>query len=200
MNISASHKEKMPRHFFWTLALISGFMAALYASDGQCRDTDQKNAGISEALPIHIESDTMEAFKDNLLVEFSGNVVATQDDLEIRADSIKIFFTGSGSQSEPDTKSPAPEIKEIVAQGRVRCLTAQRQALADKAVYTTKDQALVLTGKKVKLSEGSNQVTGEKLTLLIQQNRVVMESKTSGRVRASFAPANASSTASANGS
>ncbi len=197
MNISASHKDKMLPHFFWPLALIFGFMAVWHVSGAQCRETDEKNAGIPTAQPIHIESDTMEARRETSMLAFSGNVIAVQEGMEIRADSIKIFFDGAATQSEPIDKFPDPgppgveesRIKKIVAQGRVRCLTGRRQVFADKAVYTANDQTLELTGKKVKLAEGGNEVTGEKLTLFIPQNRVVMESKTKGRVRASFSPA-----------
>ncbi len=200
MNISTNHRDKTLRHFSRTLVLIFGFVLIWHTTDGQCRETTPKGAKVPAFLPIDIESDTMEARQENSMVEFSGNVIATQDGLEIRADSIKFFFDSPGSWQKPEAEDPAPRIKKIVSEGHVHCLTGQRQAMADKAVYTTYDQALVLTGKKVTLMEGNNQVTGEKLTLFIQQNRAIMESKTRGRVRASFSPAGASLPGNTNGS
>ncbi len=191
MNTSADNKNRMVRIFFRALVLLASFMAVVYSSSVQGQVTDQKNPGMPMDLPIHIESDTMEARQEDATVEFSGNVVAAQEDLEIRADSIKIFFQNARSQPKPAPKDTGFQIEKIVSTGHVHCVTGQRQAFADKAVYTSSDQILVMTGSKVKLMEGANEVTGEKLTLFIPQNRAVMESNTRGRVRASFTPARA---------
>ncbi|WP_291345988.1 LptA/OstA family protein [Desulfobacula sp.] len=133
--------------------------------------------------PLHVISDKMIAQKDASMVEFIGNVKATRLDSIVFADSIKIYFVDNDKDS-----SAQSNVKKIVSIGNVRYTAGERKAFADKAVYTTHDEMLVLTGKSPKLITGSSFVTGKKITLFRNQDKVVVESDGTKKVEAFFNP------------
>lgn len=140
--------------------------------------------------PLHIVSDRMIAQRDNAMVEFTGNAKATRTDSVLLADSIKIYFSETGDQpSGPDPKNKQQgNIRQIIATGHVNYTSGDRKAFADKAVYTTADDTLILTGEAPKLVTGTSFVTGKKITLFRNQDRVLVESDGNKRVEALFNP------------
>ena len=135
--------------------------------------------------PLHIVSDKMIAKKDASMVEFVGNVKATRLDSVVFADSIKIYFVDDST----DKDSPAQSnVKKIVSTGNVRYIDGDQKAFADKMVYTTHDEVMILTGKSPKLITGSSFVTGKKITLFRNQDKVIVESDGTKRVEAFFNP------------
>ena len=139
----------------------------------------------SKQAPLHVVSDKMVAQKDTSVVEFIGNVKATQKDSIVFADSIKIYFVDDNKDKGSGTQS---NVKKIVSTGNVKYTAGERKAFADKAVYTTKDEILILTGKSPKLITGSSFVTGKKITLFRLQDKVIVESDGTKRVEAFFNP------------
>ena len=136
---------------------------------------------------LYIVSDKMIAKKDTSMVEFIGNVKVTRDDSIILANSIKIYFADDNT----DKNSPAQSnIEKIISIGNVRYTAGDQKAFADKAVYTAHDEILVLTGKSPKLITGSSFVTGKKITLFRNQDKVIVESDGTKRVEAFFNPEN----------
>lgn len=141
--------------------------------------------------PLEIESDKMIAQKEMNLVEFTGNVKAVQEGSTLLADSIKIYFNGSDTKNKNNSQdSSQANINKIVSTGNVRYSDGERKAFADKAVYTTDDEILVLTGKTVKLLTGPNFVEGRKVTLFRKSDKVIVESGEAKRVQAQFNPEN----------
>ncbi len=135
--------------------------------------------------PLHIVSDQMVAQRDTSMVEFIGNAKATREDSIVFADSIKIYFENDTKNNDRKTQN---NIKKIVSTGNVRYTAGERKAFADKAVYTTKDEILILTGESPKLITGSSFVTGKKITLFRLQDKVLVESDGSKKVEAFFNP------------
>ena len=136
-------------------------------------------------VPLHIVSDQMIAQKDTSMVEFIGNARATREDSIVFADSIKIYFEDENTDKSRNAQN---NIKKIVSTGNVRYTAGERKAFADKAVYTTKDEILILTGNSPKLITGSSFVTGKKITLFRLQDKVLVESDGTKRVEAFFNP------------
>jgi lipopolysaccharide export system protein LptA len=133
--------------------------------------------------PLHVTSDKMIAHKDTSMVEFIGNVKATREDAVFFADSIKIFI------HSPETKKQGQtDLKQIIATGNVEYTAGERKAFADKAVYTTEDEILILTGKSAKLITGKSHITGNKITLFRNEDRAIVESDGKTRVQAVFNP------------
>ena len=135
--------------------------------------------------PLHIVSDKMTAQKNTSMVEFVGNVKVTREDSIIFADSIKIYLTDDNTDKDNPAQS---NVKKIIATGNVKYTDGDQKGFADKAVYTTWDEVLVLTGKSPKLITGSNFVTGKKITLFRNQDKVIVESDGTKRVEAFFKP------------
>lgn len=133
--------------------------------------------------PLHVTSDKMIAHKDTSMVEFVGNVKATREDAIIFADSIKIFIHTAETKKEGQT-----DLKQIIATGNVKYTAGERKAFADKAVYTTQDEILILTGESAKLITGKSHVTGNKITLFRNEDRAIVESDGKNRVQAIFNP------------
>ncbi len=135
--------------------------------------------------PLHVVSDKMTAQEQSSMVEFSGNVKAVLEDSTVFADSIKIYFNDDKKKEESAAQS---SVKKIISTGNVKYISKERKAFADKAVYTTKDEILILTGNSPKLITGSSFVTGTKITLFRNQDKVIVESDGAKRVEALFNP------------
>ena len=144
----------------------------------------QTSKDVSEQ-PLHVVSDKMIAQKSSSMVEFIGNVKAIQQDSTILADSIKIYFIDDKKKKETNAET---NVKKIVSTGNVEYTSGDRKAFADKAVYTTIDEILILTGKSPKLITGSSFVTGKKITLFRNPDKVLVESDSTKRVEALFNP------------
>ncbi|PIE61936.1 MAG: hypothetical protein CSA29_00780 [Desulfobacterales bacterium] len=130
---------------------------------------------------LKVISDKMIAEQNAGVVEFIGNVKATQQDSTLVADSVRIFL--KASESKQDNLS---NIKKMVATGNVEYTAGDRKAMADKAVYTIADEVLVLTGKAPKLLTGNSWISGKKITLFRLDGRVMVESDRTKRVQAVF--------------
>jgi lipopolysaccharide export system protein LptA len=137
----------------------------------------------SQKNQFHVVSDKMVAQKDTSMVEFIGHVKATSADSVVYADSIKIYFMDEGKNTEAQNN-----VKKIISTGNVKYTAGERNAIADKAVYTTRDRVLVLTGTAPKLITGSSFVTGKKITLFRENDKVIVESDGTKRVEAFFNP------------
>jgi len=136
--------------------------------------------------PIHITSDKMTAEKGSSMVEFIGNVEATQEDSILLADSMKVYFM---SDKEKNKKKEAHgNITKIVSTGNVRYTAGDRKAFADEAIYTTADDVLILKGTAPKLMQGTSFVTGKKITYYRKQDKVIVESEGPKRVEALLNP------------
>ena len=174
------------RSFFAALVCVlfffsvpAGFAKTASPSDDKTPAADKKTADI----PLHVTSDKMIAHKDTSMVEFIGNVKATREDAIFFADSIKIFIHSAETKKQGQT-----DLKQIIATGNVEYSAGERKAFADKAVYTTEDEILILTGKSAKLITGKSHVTGNKITLFRNQDRAIVESDGKTRVQAVFNP------------
>ncbi len=177
----SSYFVTIPKSIFsLTLLIIS--LALLFIFNPALAHSETK---FDKEIPTYVVSDKMIAQKDTSMVEFIGNVKATRNDSTILADSIKIFFTQTDNAKE-DT--PQNNVKKIVSTGNVRYSEGERKAFADQAIYTVKDEILVLTGKSPKLVTGSSFVTGKKITLFRNQEKVIVESDGTQRVEALFNP------------
>ena len=171
--------NKSALNFFLSFFLIG--TALLWQTDTARPQTENT----SNRTPLHVISDKMIARKDTSMVEFIGNVKATHFSSVVYAASIKIYFVTDNKGKANDAQT---NIKKIISTGNVRYLAGERKAFADKAVYTTQDEILVLTGKSPKLITGSSYVTGKKITLYRNQDKVIVESDGTKRVEALFNP------------
>ena len=177
VKISISYKSIQKYLFLLTLAYFALFLTS---NSGLAETSKEKNQ-----KPIHVVSDKMTSEEKSSMVEFSGNVKAVMEDSTLFADSIQIYFNDNKKEKESAAQS---SVKKIISTGNVKYISKERKALADKAVYTTKDEILILTGKSPKLITGSSFVTGTKITLFRKEDKVIVESDGAKRVEALFNP------------
>ncbi len=181
MKILTSHN---PAPSFFTVIICVLFFCLFFISGVTFAKTPNQsdNKKIADKT-LHVISDKMVAQKDTSMVEFIGNVKATREDSIIFADSIKIFIHSAETKKEGQS-----DLKKIIATGNVEYIAGERKAFADKAVYTTEDEILILTGKSPRLITGDSHVTGKKITLFRNEDRVMVESDGETRVQAVFNP------------
>ena len=128
--------------------------------------------------PLRITSEQLEADNKNSVIIFSGNVVAKQGNMTIYADAARVYY---------EKKEEGNEIREIVATGNVKIQEADRLAVAQNAVFMNSEQKIVLTGQP-KVWQGKDMVSGEKITILLEENKSFVESGPERRVEVILYP------------
>ena len=113
--------------------------------------------------PIAITSARMEATKLGDKVTFIGEVTLKKEDITLYADTLTVFY---------NTRTKG--LREIEALGNVVVRREGRVALADKAVYYSRDEKIVLTGD-ARIIENENQLGGERITLFVRDDRSIVE-------------------------
>ncbi len=139
----------------------------------------------SESSPIQIKSDSLVARNDANYAEFIGNVSTAQGTTLITSERLKIFFG-----SEPDQKrkkdNPQESIKKVVASQNVVIRMENRTAYTAEAEYTPSSKIIVLSGPNSRVVSGNNYVIGEKITVYVNEDRVVVERSKEKQVEAVF--------------
>jgi len=134
---------------------------------------------------IHITADKLISSTNDNRAEFIGNVKVKQGETQIDADRLQIFFSkASGSESA----SPEQSLERLVASGNVKIIVDNRLAVANKAVYKTKERLLTLTGPGAKITSGENTISGETITFYRDDGRFTVDGGTGGRVEAVILP------------
>lgn len=174
-----------------TLSIVAILAAFALAAPGLLRGQDSRSQWLKEGgnKPIEIVSDRLDAYREKNLVEFSGNVVATQGERVIRSDSLMLYFK-SKADGPAAAKGPADkagDIDRIVSKGNVRITEGDRIVTGEQAVYDADGQRIVVTGNPV-MREGGNVVTGDRVIVLLNENRGIVESAEGRRVSATIYP------------
>jgi len=78
----------------------------------------------------------------------------------MKCDKLYIFFNSTNS------------VESIVATGSVKVWQENRVAVCDKAVYTEKSGAIVMTGH-AKLQQGKNLVQGKEIKIFVNSQKVI---------------------------
>ncbi|MCK9390354.1 MAG: hypothetical protein M0Q01_02140 [Syntrophales bacterium] len=141
--------------------------------------------------PVHITSDTLEAFNDERLIVFSGNAVAVQGDKVIRSDKLLVYYkksTDEGKESKTAGIGQGGDLDRIEAKGPVRITQLKKIVTGDEAVYYQDDQKIIVNGNAV-MREGPNIVKGDRITVLLDENRGIVEAPVKKRVTATIYPA-----------
>lgn len=126
--------------------------------------------------PVEVSADRLEFNDDAKLLVFTGNAVATQNDVTIHGDRLTVKYVGENR-----------EIEQVVAEGDVRIIQADRIATGAKAILFRADGRVVLTGNP-KVTQGDNFVQGQEITIFLNDKRSVVSGGSGGRVNAVFTP------------
>ena len=126
--------------------------------------------------PIHVVSDRLEADQAGKEVRFIGNVVARQGDVVMYAQEMRLVYDG-------ETR----EVERVVASGDVRIVQGDRVATGQQGILFNAEKKMVLTGEP-KLFQGENSVSGDEVTVYLQEERSTVSSAEGSRVQAIFHP------------
>ena len=146
--------------------------------------------------PIRIAADRLEA--DNTLrsVRFIGNVVAVQDQAVLHADLIVLRYTGASENEDSDKSKGILEampgrqggaIDSLVATGRVTLIHKNRKAVCSQALYKEASRTITLTGEP-KLWQGMDYLSGSKIVLNLESEKVQVTGRGTSRVNAQIMP------------
>ncbi len=155
------------------LALLVFIPFFLVASAGAA----QTFSGLQADQPVEVTSARLEVFQAERKTVFSGDVVATQGDFVLNAKKLTVFFNADQSQ-----------VERMEAVGQVKITQQGRIATADKAIFKQPEQVLELQGN-AQLQQGENRIVGDEITVYLKENRSVVKSSGSGRVKALIIPA-----------
>ena len=121
----------------------------------------QDGVQISFGQSLRLDGTSIEVTADQLSVdqtsgatEFTGNVLAVQDEMRIAAQAIRLEYT-------PGAREGTQRISRLVASGGVTMVTPTEALEARDAVYSLDAQTLEMTGD-VMLVQGPNMLSGER--------------------------------------
>lgn len=183
-------------------AVISGLLvfapAGVLAQEG----TALNGLKLSDSKePVAIDAGKMEVRDKEGLIILTGSVAVRQGDIILRAGRMQVHTAkpadggdkakgGIGGLSGAGLN--AGGIEKIDVDGKVYLKSGTQVATGDAGTYDAKSQTMVLTGKKVVLSDGDNIASGCKLIANTQTGKAFLESckGQAGRVSIILSPKN----------
>ena len=154
------------------------FLAILWllASPGQ--------TAVAKGEPVHIVSDSLEAYQQQQKVVFIGHVVAKQGELTIRGERMTVFYLKEGNPQSNEERL-AGKIERVVVDGNVHITQKKVVATGEHVVYFSEENKIVLTGKP-RVEQGKDFIQGDKITLFLDSDKSVVEGGPSGPVEATI--------------
>ncbi len=174
-----------------TLVILIAFLLAAVVQTAHAKNGFKEQFGSKKSGPIHVVSDRLEAYNEQKMAVFIGNVVATEGDKVIKSDQLYIFYKQDEDKAKakksPKANDEAGDLDRIEAKGNVRVTQGTKIITGEHAVYLNDDQKITVTGNPV-MKDGANTVKGDKIIFLLDENRGIVESSGQSRVTAVFYP------------
>lgn len=168
------------------LSTLIGVFVWAHATAG-ASETIDPNVKNNPNKEIRITADKLFAEIDAGVIEFVGNVKATQAETVVSADRLKIIYTPDAVKGQTNVLKPA-SIEKIIASGHVKINYNNIIAETDEAEYTIKSEVLVLKGEQSTLTQEGHSIIGTKFTLHRTDGKITVESSAKNRVKAVFQP------------
>ena len=130
----------------------------------------------SKRDPISVSSDGLEFDYRTRVITYKGSVEVTQGDIKMQSDTLRVVLDDRAEN----------RVKEVVAEGSVRVSKGTRWATGGRAEFDQAKQTVVLSNDAV-VHDGSNEVSGDRIVVYLNENRSVVEGG-NGRVRAVLFP------------
>lgn len=188
----------MPRQkiTFWLYVLGAFCLSPLPLSAQQ-----HTSAKPDASEPIEVVSDTLEVFQPEQRAIFTGNVIATQGNVNMRAEKMTVFYhTKESKNTEADTGEHGAKeaaigegIYKIEAEKNVFFSSPTETAQGDAGIYEVDKDIITLYGN-VFLTRAGNVLQGTKMIYNLGTGRSVLVGESakngqkSGRVRGLFVP------------
>ena len=167
-------------NYFRILIFISGFcLIFLLFNSSTVRGEEPPvtrfiSQGEEGALSITSRKMTLKNQEKTIL--FEGDVVLERDSMRLKARRVEAVFTSlpEGEQGLFESADKKRELSSITATGDVEFIQGSRTVLSNKVIYFKKDERMVFTGSP-NIREGKDELKGEKITVHILEDRVVVE-------------------------
>ncbi|SNY76224.1 lipopolysaccharide ABC transporter substrate-binding protein LptA [Enterobacter sp. CC120223-11] len=159
--------------FSFKFALASALLAASLPALALTGDTDQ---------PIHIESDQQSLDMQGNVATFTGNVVVTQGTIKINADKVVVTRpAGEKGKETMDGYGNPATFYQMQDNGK------PVKGHASKMHYEVANDLVVLTGKAY-LEQLDSNITGDKITYLVKEQKMQAFSEKGKRVTTVLVP------------
>ena len=178
-----------------SLLLLTGLFSSAMAQSSPT--SSMAGLKLNGDKPIQIESDKLEVRQNENLAIFTGNVSVVQGPTLLKAGSMKVYYVKKPEAAGKDKKpaedagvspiSGGANIDHLEIDGKVYIKSDDQVATGDSGTFDMKSQVLVLSGKKVVLSQGPNVLVGCKLTVQMQTGLAQVDA-CGGRVMMSLTP------------
>ncbi|KPJ69319.1 MAG: hypothetical protein AMJ45_00585 [Syntrophobacter sp. DG_60] len=129
-------------------------------------------------LPICIQSDAMEAYQEENLIIFKGNVKVKRGEMVIYADLMRINY----KQGQMGRR-----IERIEAEGNVRVVQGEREVIGEKAIFYKDTESIVLLGNP-QVKDGRTVIKGGKITAYLEEDKTIIEGDEKEKVEAVIYP------------
>lgn len=140
--------------------------------------------------PIHVIADRLEVDNIKQMAQFIGSVKAVQGDVTIVCDKMDVYYENTQQEDAPAGERLMDEggkVHTVIAQGHVKITQGDRVAVGRKATYWAGKRVILLEGQATAW-KGANQVSGEQITLYLDENQSIVESKPGRRVTVTMFP------------
>lgn len=124
------------------------------------------------SAPIEIVSDTLDVDDENGVAVFTGNVVATQDDMLLEGQEVRAYYNEAG------------DIERIEAYEDVVFISAGDRATGDEGTYYMDTEMVIMMGNVVVVRDGGLSSKGDEARINLATGRAQM----AGRVRTILTP------------
>ncbi|BEQ15087.1 lipopolysaccharide transport periplasmic protein LptA [Desulfoferula mesophila] len=148
----------------------------------------------SNDQPIHVVSDSLEVDNKAQVANFIGKVKAVQGDVKITCDKLSVYYD-QDAKDQPKAKGAAGEgmldgggkVRKVVASGHVKVVQKDRIAVGRQATYWAGGRKMLLEGQAT-VWRGKNQISGEQITVFLDQDRAVVHGQPGKRVSVTITP------------
>ena len=171
---------------FWIGAAVLVLSSLLISQGGLAEEPPQSNGSDQADEQIQILADKLVTNNAEKFAEFMGNVRASQGNLVITSERLRIYYRDPGANES--RQSDQESIKRVVASGNVQVASERYRARADQAEYDLDTQVFVLSGENSTVTSGKNTLTGSKITLYRKDGQIRVEGSQQKRVKAVFYP------------
>lgn len=170
--------------FGLVVSLSVVFLVALQEdSVAQMREESKE---ISKEDRIVIKSDILEVDQQKRLIVFEGKVMARRHDMTVDCQKMLVYYLDSSASTESNVESR--KIDRIIALGDVTVNRSDGSvARAGKAVFFQAEEKIVLT-EDPSVQQGRDIVEGEKIIILLKEERSIVEGSKGKPVRATLFP------------
>jgi lipopolysaccharide export system protein LptA len=176
------------------VALGLGVTAMVMAPASAQESAQSRLTGLnlSGKEPIQIESDKLEVREADNIAIFTGNVTVVQGPTLLKSGKMTVYYLKDGGSAATGSAN----IDRLEVDGKVYVKSNTQVATGDRGPLDMKSEVMVLSGKEVVLSEGTNVLVGCKLTVQMKTGEAKVDGckkgeSGSGRVMMSITPGSA---------